>query len=422
MKNKRISILGAALLIAAVAAHAAPEDYTNRSDDPNAGIRSGSGAARWQPSLEVKAITRTNFYYQSSGNRTVGTGGVVTPKVRYLTGNDQHKFDFTALVSGAAFDTSPRDDYVDGQLAARHIWKPLNSFSLRSALNAQHGHDPFGVNRTDAVALGAAGRPADARLDIWETFSGSIAARFGRPEAPVNVETELGGFGKIYTNNAAATHGLEYIQESGRVAGFLNYSDKTALVLDGIVQNTHFFDGASGQRDAVEGRVRGGVRYQATGKTRADLRAGYFNRIARDPGVSDASGVDYTAGITWEPEEHYNFTLEAGRESVPGYLGAGATQVVFNNTQFAQLGWNQLWTNRFKTNLGVRYSHIEFEIPNGTNPRKDNVYDPSLRGIYAIGRNLFLFGSAAYTYRQSNGAGAKYNSAEFQAGARYDFF
>ncbi|MEK6805931.1 MAG: outer membrane beta-barrel protein [Pseudomonadota bacterium] len=422
MVNKNFSMIVGVILAASSAVQAAPEDYTTKADDPSAGIRAGSGAARWQPSLELKATTRSNFYYQSSGKKEVGTGAILTPKIRYRAGNDQHKFDFTAQVSGAAFDTSPRDDYVDGQLGIRHLWNPVKGFSLQSALAAQHGHDPFGVNRTDAVALGAAGRPADARLDIWETLNGSMIFRFGRPEAPVNVEAEIGAFGKIYSNNDVLTDGLEYAQQTGRLAAFFNYSDKTALVLEGIGQNTHFMDGSSVQRDAVEARVRGGVRYQATGKTRADVRVGYFNRYARRAGVADASGLDYTLGLTWAPEEHYNFTLEGGRESVPGYLGAGAGQVLFNNTQFIQMGWNQLWTKRFNTVLSAKKSYAAFELPNGTSPRSDHVYEPNLRATYAVGRNLFLLGSVAYTYRHSNSPGAKYNATEAQAGARYDFF
>ena len=419
MRFQRSTFLGAACL-AMVSAVCAQEDATAEADA--AGIRAGDGAARWQPSIEFRSDTRTNFYYQSAGYEETGTSLVLTPKVRFVTGNDQHKFDALASASAATVSTSSKDGYVDGQLGLKHVWSPLNSFSLQTKVGAQHGHDPFGVNRTDAPALTLAGKVANANLDIWDLFDGSATLRFGRPEAIVNLETEFSANAKIYSSNKSLTQGLEYGQERGRFAGFLNYSDKTALVVEGIFENTHFYDSASASRDATEVRVRGGVRYQATGKTRADVRVGQFTRMSKTTGVADVDGVDYAASITWAPEEHYNFTVEAGRSSIPGYNSVGLTQVSFNDTDNVLVGWSQNWTDRFNTTLSAKYSYISFETPNGAGTRIDEIYEPGLRGSYEIGRHLFLTASAAYTDRQSDTPSAEYDAAQFQAGARYDFF
>lgn len=417
--SKRLSPIAFSLMLAIHAAYAEPVKLTE-GEEREAGIRIGGGSTRVQPSLEGKVESRSNFYY-SARNEKSALGFLLTPGIRVLTGDERTKVAFGGNLVAAAHDTSSKDDFLDVNLGLQTLWTPTNRLRFGTEFAYLHGHDPFGQNRTD-TAVAPAVRNQD--LDLWDVLNAGLTYRYGTPEAKFNVEAGLGVFNKAYSTNRAFTRTLDYFQPSGRLSGYFNVSDKTAIVLEEIIEGTDFKNSGAIQRDAVEYKTRTGISYQATEKTRADVRVGYYQRQFETAGVRDQNGFDYAVGVTLAPETHYSFNIEAARSSVPGYIDAVAlaNQVTFNDTDSLLVGWQHEWTQLFKTATSLKFTGADFIQANGASPRRDNIADFTLRGDYSVTRHATVFGSYFYTDRQSNVAAADYSNHVLTVGLNYNFY
>lgn len=318
------------------------------------GFKLGPGA-RLLTAASASARYSDNFY---SVNKVTTTTSVMLFKLRpeayvNLDGGNWGGKIGTFVESGTTNHNSS-DSYLDGTTYADWHWQTLTAHQLNARANYSLGHDPFGTTRTE----GANSRTASAELDKFHKYTANLGYIFGSKDSRLKSDIDMGLESKRYYSNTATTSSLDYKLYSAKLSGYYGISDKTQLVARVLGTQSKFDSPSSAlTRNAKEYRLRGGVKWRATGLTTGEVLAGYFRRHPDDASVNQFSGFDWVAKVTWKPVTSTSFVFETGRESAESYT----TGVNFNDSRFGQIGWGQDWSDKLHSDLTYRYTNASFE-------------------------------------------------------------
>lgn len=329
-----------------------------------------------------------NFYNQPSDEAsTLGT--LVNPEIGFL--EESAKLQVMGKLHGeyGVFDLpGSEDDYLDGGARFRLVSQGTASNQVRIGATFDHGHDAFGVNRTEDASA------RDEDLDRWNQIDGSVHYKYGSAGARLNVELGLRGLDKHYITNRTATEVLNYTARTGEYTLYYNYSPKTAALVD--FSRTNFsFDRPFGAVDERAGdlyRVRGGVRWQATGKTSGDVRVGWRERTF-DNGSDDIEGADWEATLDWSPVPRTHFAFTTARSEQQSY--SDGTRVI--DIASYTMNWKYNLTARSRTTVVLERLNVDFDGAS----RDDNITTGAVGLEHLLRRNLTIVGNLGTISRSS---------------------
>lgn len=380
------------------------------AQDDGAGETTGGeaediGGARLKGSLRSVAYFSDNYYNESDGG-TSGYGTLINPELSFLKQSSKVELGGAADAEYGLFNLpGSQDDYLDGGALLRLTARPTLRNQVRLDGSFRHGHDAFGVNRTeDATAR-------DDELDRWNRTTGALHYRYGAPGARLNAEVGVGGLEKHYVTNRVATEPLNYESTTVDYALFYNFSAKTSVLFD-FSRSDFSFDRNFGVADTRGGelyRARTGLKWLATGKTSGDVRAGYRRRTF-DAGTADLEGVDWEAGVDWAPVPRATLRLETARSEQESYI-AGVRVIDIRSTRF-DAKYNV--TSRARATLVLEQLTADFD----QSGREDDIFGVDVGGQYLASSFLWVVGSLGTTSRDSTAPNRDYDRINAFLGLR----
>jgi polysaccharide biosynthesis protein VpsM len=381
------------------------------AQDPESGSDGASGVEdvggpRIKASVRSVAYYTDNFYNQPSGH-TEGYGTLISPELSIL--QQTTKLELVSVINAeyGAFDLpGSQDDYLDGGVRVRFAMQPTlrNKLWLDGAF--RHGHDPFGVDRTEDATV------RYDELDRWNQAQGGVHYRYGAPGARLNAELGAGGLQKHYTSNRAATEVLNYDSTFVNYVLSYNYSAKTAALID-FSRSDFRFEESFGTADTRGGelyRARVGVKWLATGKTSGDVRVGHRRRTF-DSGSDDFEGVDWEAGVDWAPVVRTTLRLQTARSEQESYR-ADARII---DIQSIMLDWKYTLTARTGSNVRLEYITADFD----TSGRTDQIVSGGIGMHHFVLGNLWVVGNVGLTDRASSIDAREYERLSAYVGIRF---
>lgn len=364
------------------------------------------GGGRWSASLLGAGAYTDNFFYESDRGRKTG-GWLLRPEAGFLKETSRAHVDLRARSEYAQFNIpGASDDYLDYGLGADGFLQASTRNRFTVDTDFRHGHDPFGLDRTEGATPGSA-----SELDEWDEASGMLKHHFGVPAAVFNTELGLGGRWRKYTTNRSSTQFLDYTAPTAGATFFYNYSAKTSALIDASRTEYDFgysFAGTDNRSGTLD-RYRLGVKWIATGKTTGDLRVGYRHREF-DGSDRVFDGLDWDAGITWRPVGQTVIRLDSGRSEQASYLGSVSTIDARNTT----LSWTQPWTARFESDVRWVFTRAEFI---GIS-RRDDFTQVQLEMRYRLDTRVSLVGNAVVANRDSTAASRDFDRFSTFAGVQ----
>ena len=374
-----------------------------------AGAQDGLDSARASAAVIATGAYTDNFYYGTDDEpRESALGALVRPNAAYKATLGRLDLLAAAEAEIATFNLpGSADDYEDARAGINTSWLATRRGRLDLRASFERSHDPFGTNRTEAVAV------QDRELDIWHSTQAGMLFHYGAPEATLNAEVGLGVLDKSYQTNEPDTRFLDYRHTTLQYTLFYNFSPKTAVLFDFQRTDVQFdepfaVDGRSGD----EYRVRTGVRWLATGKTSGDVRVGAYRREFEAITVSE-QGLDWQVAVQWAPRARTLFELETSRGSQESYRAD--TNV--NITKGLTARWKQYWSVRLRSELAVGYGTTEFI---GIS-RKDTAYNGRLGLDYMLTRSLSAVLAAESFDRTSNDPSSEFARLSTYAGLRLEY-
>lgn len=401
----RVKTLGLALVAGLLSSTAVRAE----SDDAD------TGSGRLQGSLTTLVSHTNNYFYQPTNEQSV-TAGLLRPEIKFQAETSKTSLDLTGRVEyGTSTAPGSKDDYFDRKFGLDLGWTPTyrNRFSFEGSLD--HGHDPFGIARTEGSPV------LNTDLDQWNHSQGGARYRYGAPSARVNAEVGVSARNVDYTTNRAATQFLDYKSTTVDYNLFYNYTPKTSLVLSfsrtGVDFNMPFdTDGSGGPSpgdiDTRGGKVyqaRAGIRWLATAKTSGDIRAGYRQRTF-DNVPGNLEGFDWQAGVQWSPTSPLLVELKTARSEEQSYrVDANVIDVESN-----ALSIKRTVNSRSRVSLDFAQTKSRF-FGSG---RDDQTRSAGVGLEYAAMSSVFLVANLGYQTRDSTLAGLDYRRMDGFVGLR----
>lgn len=391
----RLALVGLALCACgASVTHA--QDEADDADAADADVKA---------SLSSVAYYSDNYYNQPAGE-TAGYGTLINPALAVRKQGAKLQLLGTVDAEYGMFNLpGSQDDYLDGSLQLGLVTQPTLRNQLRLDGGFRHGHDAFGVDRTEDATV------RDAELDRWNRVQGALHYRYGAPGARLNADVGVGTLEKRYVTNRGATEPLDYESTKFDYTLFYNYSAKTSALAD-FSRSDFSFGRSFGVTDTRGGelyRVRGGVKWLATGKTSGDVRAGYRRRTF-DAGTPDIEGFDWEAGVDWAPVPRSMLRFEAARSEQESYT-ADARVIDIRSTR---LDWRYGLSSRTRSTVGVEYIEADFD----TSDRRDEIYGGTVGLQHMLRRLIWVVGSVGATTRDSTVTGREYDRLNAFVGLR----
>jgi polysaccharide biosynthesis protein VpsM len=163
-----------------------------------------------------------------------------------------------------------------------------------------------------------------------------------------------------------------------------------------------FDSAAAADRDALELRLRTGVKWQATAKTQGDLRLGAMRRRLDDSGREAISGFSWAAEITWQPLARTRVQIDSSRRSQESF--SQSVSVLDNRRHSLTLG--QKLSENFRVSIEAMTGESRFV----GSSRVDDLESYRLSLIYAVRDSVSVFAEARKFERDST-----LNSLDFEA-------
>lgn len=345
--------------------------------------------------LSAAQVTNDNFFYQPV-NETEVEGLIIGPALGIKQSFRRAIASVHAGAQIAEFDAvGDNSNYTDAQIGGRFDYDGGVRTAFGLMLGSQRGHDPFGRDRPAITS----------ELDKWTLNKAEATYRYGAPTATLNLEFEGGISDKDYTSNEATTFILDHSRIYLSQLLLVNYSPKTALILE---LGEDFVDFAADpdplnpgapptlDRDATELRIRTGVRWKATARTTGDLRVGAVRRDLDDNKVRIVDGFSWKAKISWEPLSRTTVAIETFRSSQETVSDEAS---VVDNRRYS-LSYSQGWGRNFRTVLSAGIGNSKFV--GSAQDRKDDLNNYALSAIYSFKGSLSIYADLVRTDRDSN--------------------
>lgn len=360
--------------------------------------------------LEATAVSIDNFFYQ--GRDPISANGYrVRPSIGATRPGSNTRLSVSSFLEHSDFDLpGDLDHYLDYGADGSLAYRPWRRHAFDLAGVYRRGHDPAGLQRTEAgVADFSRGQ-----VDEWDQKSISLNYRYGAADAIGSNTLRVAQSSREYVTNRNDTVFLNFTNREVGYELAYEYSPKTAFLLIATHRSIDFERpvlSTIGNRNGNELTLRTGLRWVATGKTSGDVQVGVRSYSVDGRAQPSRQSLSWKANVIWDATQATSFKLNTGRSTVETFR----SDVLFIDERKAGLQWQQTWTNRLNTTLGVDYTQSQFV---GTS-REDDLIAATASLDFLVARQLKAFGQYSSRTRDSSSRTLDYDAPEAKIGLRW---
>lgn len=210
--------------------------------------------------------------------------------------------------------------------------------------------------------------------------------------------------GLRYLNNAQQAR--DFDERALTLTGRYNLGPRFSLVSELSGAWIDYLDPLS-PLDSREYVALAGVAWEATAKTRGEIKVGRRYRDFHTPGVAGVSGFTWDARLVWSPRSYSQVTAYTTRDvTESGFTGAGGGSATATSDTLG-LRWRHGFTERLRLEAGAERTLARFT---GAGEDEFLSLDAGLR--YRMNRWIDLFARWDYDSRSSTSPGG-----DFEAGS-----
>lgn len=350
-----------------------------------------SGSITYKPRLGLYVVNSDNIY-STSASEVSSSIFVQEPGLLLDIRPGRHQVELEYQGEYGQYSQDSADDYADHLFAGRAFLDLGVRHGLDFDASFFKGHEDRGRGLTRGLGPGDSGFPVEP--DEYSNRDLNALYSFGAKGAKGRIELSAGSQKREYDNNRATTQFYDWTRNFAGVAFYYGLRPGTYFVLDGQTRNVSYEVDRPGQatRDGDERRVRVGVTWEATGKTRGRLSVGHIRKDFDNASRPQFTGVSWEADVRWSPRTFSTFNLSTKRQPQET-TGLGD----FIDTRTHRVSWTHNWSDAWQSDTSYSIRNEEFV----GNNRKEDLKKFNVSLLYQMRRGL---GIKAGVTRESNGS------------------
>ncbi|MCU7556119.1 outer membrane beta-barrel protein [Alteromonas sp. ASW11-19] len=332
------------------------------------------------PSLSTDMLYIDNVTYASEESAHITSWvGIISPQIKAVSGFGTNELEFVYRGERGEYFSSPADNYTDHfvHVAGNFEMDRRNRFTTK--LGFEDGHDQRGRQFSSGF-----GNQLN-QVDTYKKPGVSATYEFGSVSSPGRVELRAGYEELDYDNDSQAylIRDRSYTKVGGQF--FYRLAGRTHLVLDASHQQIDYDVAADPQSplDNQEDRVLAGFTWESTAATTGFAKVGYKQKSFDAPGRESFEGIDWEAGLTWQPRTYSEIELATGADTRETN-GEGD----YIRSQDYRISWRHAWLTRFSTTMALAHEQNDYEGAEITTARNDDVTRAQLAADYQFRRWL----------------------------------
>lgn len=362
-----------------------------RADYTPQGVRAGSFIIK--PRVDLSAAYESNIYAAPEDEED-DTITKVRPSVRAESDWSNHELTFDAYSDIAMYSDNDDEDFEDyGAKLSGRVDIKRNIY-----IQADAGYDNLHEKR------GIVGNDAGIEPNEYDRYFGRANFHYG----PGKFNYDLNGQYAVYDyddnkNGAGANLDQDFRDrdevEIGARLGY-EFSDRHEAFVMGKYITREYAEQISEDRDSDGYRVVGGLRFDITGKTKAEVYAGYMEQEYDGENYESIDGVTFGGNLTWNVTPLTSVIASFDRDIEETVI---ATTSGFVATKFDLRAEHELRRNiLLAANAGYEINEYEnLENVSTQEPEYDYIR-AGVEGKYLINRNFAVGAEYDYENRDSN--------------------
>ncbi|WP_170287253.1 outer membrane beta-barrel protein [Halioglobus maricola] len=313
------------------------------------------GPVKVEPVVSVDAAWVDNVYRDAEDEQESWVIKTV-PRIDARIENGPSQYAFRYELQDWYYTDSPEgeDDDFTGHLFRGDIDHRFN-LKNRVELFGQHhkAHEERGTGLTEGGSLS---RFTDTPVEYDEDRYGGTYF-YGSGEGKGRLELGAEWQETDYTNYEIYTDGFDYEQVLYQGVFYWDVRPRTALVFDASYLDVTYLEERDRRAslDSDEIRLLMGVSWEASGKTRGEVKIGGYEREFEDPRRDKADGFAWDIKFNYRPKTYSSFDLTA-RQLSHETNGFGD----YIETQEYTFNWLRLFRRNWQSKLGVLFANDDY--------------------------------------------------------------
>lgn len=380
MNNLNKSVISIA--VTSVMLGASGEAYTQVAQD--------LGRPGLYASVRAAVVNDDNVLRAASAEKS-DTITTVAPDVAYAVFMGKHRLLAQYVGNYGRYSDVSTEDYTDHTLSAELFLDLDPKFNIDLLAGQTQGHESRG-----APGIGTA-NPEPNEFDESFAFA---QLTFGRQVAKAQLQLDVETRELDYTDSNQDLRDRDTTTVSGRL--FYNLGSKTSVFLELTQSDIDYVDTTS-TLDSTEQFVYIGARWEATAKTKGEMKFGTYDKDFDSTSRTDTDDTSVVANITWSPRSYSHVTLTA--LSKPNETSTGDDSYTSN---YYTLAWQHGLNDKLSLNANVLSGTDDYEGTSST--REDDVLNYGVGVSYAVKRWLSVGLKYDYSEKDSTDATNDYEA------------
>lgn len=396
MKRMFFAATAMTALVPAAFAQVVPVSERMANDYAPLGVRAGSFLVI--PKVDFEAESNDNIY-ATDKNTKGDIIGRVKPEVAVQSNWSRHAVNALANASVNRYADHHKDSTTDYTVALDGRADVTRDTSIGGGVSTSKNHE----DRGDPNAVASSVKPTEydmhvARAGIYHAM-GKANARFDSEVKKYDYKNGTTTAGAVIDNNVRdRTHYTQALR-----GGYAFTPDMEAYVKGSVDARVYDKKTAGTSRSSNGNTVVAGAVMQPTGKTKADVYAGYTKRNY-NAGFKDVHTPVWGANVLWNATDLTSVMAGLNR-SVEETTLAGSS--AYAMTAY-NLGVEHAFGRQILGTAGLAYETDDFKGV-AANQRSDKITTASVGGKYIFNRCLSAGADYQYRIRNSNATGADFD-------------
>ncbi|MBF7074886.1 outer membrane beta-barrel protein [Glaciecola sp. MH2013] len=303
------------------------------------------------PSVDVGFRYDDNVI-RSSQDEISSWSQIISPQVVMLTNFGSSQVNFGYRLRNERFYSSPADNYTDHFLSAGVDYELNARHRMDIAVDYTDGHEDrgtgFSIGRGELLTT--PDKFKQAELDLLYSYGAFNAD--GRLEVNFNITN------RDYDLTLPSYRARDRVFTGIGGAFYYRVGATTDLVIDIIYTDVdyNFALNSESPLDSTQVSYLIGLDWEATAQTSGYAKVGYQEKDFESELRDDFDGVDWEAGVIWEPVEYSSVELTTGA-STNETNGEGD----FIRGRDHQVEWRHEWLERLRTRVSYTWGNDRYE-------------------------------------------------------------
>ena len=371
-----------------------------------------AGGLRYSSFLFFPGMTVTPFYdsniFASPTAQQSGTGMIFSPRLSVESEWNNHQLSANLQVDHFQHFEETSETRTDAQAVLSGRVDVRRDLAVYAALSAGRQHEQRGTSNSPATAAEPVPYDEfDAALSMTKSFNRLDVSAGVTGEYRNYHDVRAVGGGTLDQDFRDGTYlsvggRVAYLMRPGiRVFGDARYNWRRYNNQPGVNADSHGYN------------LLAGLEFTLTTLMRGEIGIGYLGQTYEGAGLSDATGVKYSANLIWNPTPLMTMTFKGDRKVEETGI-AGAAGRIDSNIEVT-LDYELRRNLIISPSIGL--AHEDY----AGSGRRDYVFNPQLNIDYSLNRNFTVGAGYSFTLRESNFAGSDYDRHYVSVNAQAKF-